>query len=157
MIELTFTKPFRKIDTEIFGDLKEVDVLDVCYHLFLGTVTFRLDGLDLSPDWGVLPVVDFASAMLRVVEVLRTGRSEQFEYTHSDDLIFFHTAGDGMVTISSNYRPGRCIVGITEFSDAVDRMSFELLTFLREEHADIFGNTEFLDWYPGVRDFNRLN
>lgn len=137
----------------LYEDLEHIDVGDICYYLFCGKVTFRLNELDLSTHWGVVPVVDFSSCLLRVTENLRAGKSETFEFTEGEGEIVFKLISSDKAEVRADYISGRAVVSIRELSDAVDRMSFKLLSFLRQNHPDLFRNAEFLDWYRGARAF----
>ena len=102
-------------------DLASADEGALCYDVLLGDVIFIVNEADFSAKWGWVPIVDFAACLRRVVFELKEGRSaeETFEFTESDDTIWFKREGSE-VNISTSYATGEARVALDELKTSVD-------------------------------------
>ena len=83
-------------------DLSSASKEQIHYDLFLGDVTFVVDGADFSAHWGWVPILDFAASLWQVIDGLTEKPNAVFEFTESEALIEFSLNGD-RVEVSSNY------------------------------------------------------
>ena len=84
------------------GDILSYLWYNFHYDIFLGDITFIVDGADFSTELGWVPVLDFAVCLSRAVSALTESPHDQFEFTGSSDAIYFLLDND-RVEISSNY------------------------------------------------------
>jgi hypothetical protein len=87
------------------ADLRHVSESELHYDLFLGDITFRVDGFDISTSWGWVPVIDFAACLHRIAEELQPNQSESFEFTESEHRIEFKLQNNE-VEIRATYGTG---------------------------------------------------
>lgn len=84
-------------------DLRTADEMTLRFDAFPGDVVFRVGAVDLSAQWGWVPVLDFALALETIAQRLANHRHELFEFTESGATIDFRQNGDDAVTISPSY------------------------------------------------------
>jgi hypothetical protein len=111
--------------------LSTVTETDLRYYVAPGDVVLRADQMDLSANWGWIPLIDFALALREIAEALAVEEgSETFEFTESEATLKFERQGQE-VAISGSYAPGVVRVPLPVFKDQVrefaQRLDAELL------------------------------
>jgi hypothetical protein len=107
---------------------------------FIGDLKFRVDDLDLSANWGWIPLLDAAIGLRQVVEELDRGSGQAaFDFTENDSEIRFARESDSQtICVSSTYTDGQGYVPLNELRAVVrtfDRSVFD----------------EALAWFPELR------
>ncbi|NJL27738.1 MAG: hypothetical protein HC897_07500 [Thermoanaerobaculia bacterium] len=123
------------------NQMREVNLRDVSanalhYDLFLGDVTFQSKGADFSACWGWVPVLDFASAMLRIVVALEHSGRQQLEFTESEAVLNFERSED-QVRISASYTSATAIVPYQDLRVAVATFAQKAVTELGAEFPEL--------------------
>jgi len=67
---------------------------DLRYYLFPGDVAFVVGACDFSTNWGWVPILDFASALLWLLDDLDESGPRHFEFTESDATIDFRLSDE---------------------------------------------------------------
>ena len=92
MIKLDYIIDETKTGLTADGDLPPDSIgseMQLHYDIFLGDITFIVDGADFSTELGWVPVLDFAVCLSRAVSALTESPHDQFEFTGSSDAIDF--------------------------------------------------------------------
>lgn len=130
-------------------DLRSVGRDELHYDLFLGHVTFQIDGHDFSASWGWVPVLDFAVCLKTIVEGLAIGRSEAFEFTESDAKLQFERRDDS-VHLSANYVPDLAEVAYDELLTEVRAFAARVIEELARLYPPLIANQAFQSlWNSG--------
>jgi hypothetical protein len=121
--------------------LADADESSLRYDCFLGDVTFMVFEVDLSANWGWVPVLDFALSLVSIVDALAVGDGAEglFEFTESDAAISFRRVGDA-VEIEASYVPGLARVGYADLRGAAKRFLLRILEDLIGQHPDLGAN-----------------
>src|SRR5688500_9690897 len=70
-------------------DLAGANEQTLHYDLFLGDIVFRVNEIDMSADWGWIPIIDFARCLYHIAKELESGCQDSFEFTESEHRIEF--------------------------------------------------------------------
>ena len=128
---------------EDFADLANVEETDLRYYVALGDVMLGRGQIDLSANWGWIPLIDFALALLEIADALSAAEgSETFEFTESEATLQFDRVGEE-VTITSSYAPGEIRVPLPEFKYQVDDFARRLDKALLDKHPELELNPEY--------------
>ena len=128
---------------EDFADLANVEETDLRYYVALGDVMLGRGQIDLSANWGWIPLIDFALALLEIADALSAAEgSETFEFTESEATLQFDRASEE-VTITSNYAPGEIRAPLPEFKNQVDDFARRLDKALLDKHPELELNPEY--------------
>jgi len=119
-------------------DLSNITVEDLSYRLFLGSVKLSGDNQEMNFDYDWIPLVDFASAMLRIQRKFSSGLSthETFEFTESDEKLIFELSDD-LVSIDSKRTKERLVVSLDDYSAGVVKNYVDLVSQLITKYPDI--------------------
>lgn len=106
----------------------EADESVLRYDCFLGDVIFMAFEVDLSAEWGWVPILDFALSLDWIVEALveESGTEGTFEFTESDATIVFRRIGDS-VEIQASYVAGSAKVGYVDLRRSARRFLLKVL------------------------------
>ena len=128
---------------EDFADLANVEETDLRYYVALGDVMLGRGQIDLSANWGWIPLIDFALALLEIADALSAAEgSETFEFTESEATLQFDRVGEE-VSITSSYAPGEISVPLPEFRNQVDDFARRLDKALLQKHPELELNPEY--------------
>ena len=119
------------------------------YELFLGDITFRIEGADFSATWGWIPVLDFALQLYAIAEELPIVRSRSFRFTESDAQIMF-SVDRQYVRVDSNYGTGRGVVAYHEFRQAMESFARRVVSELDDRCPGLARNPEVLALMPSA-------
>lgn len=122
---------------------RDVDEMQLRYDCFFGDIYFVAAGLDLSADWGWIPVLDFALAMKLIGTELVAGRGAVFDFTDSSLTIKFTPYVD-KVSIQAEYVSGVATVRIADFEKAASAMLSHVRSDIESAHPDLLLNEEYL-------------
>lgn len=142
-----------KYDENIFGKIESIDTGDLEYHFLPGSIEFIVDDKNFSPTWGGTLIVDFAVCMMRVRDSLYKGESYTFDFSEGVEQIFFEIREKNTVRIHADYLSGEALIKLTDLCDLLNDFSLSVLSYLSDNYPKIFQNSDFLDWYPGSRQF----
>jgi hypothetical protein len=128
---------------EDLADLGTAEETDLRYYAAPGDVVLCTDQVDLSANWGWIPLIDFALALREIVEALseREG-SEKFEFTESEATLQFDRVGDEIV-ITSSYAPGELRAPFSVFRNQVDEFGPRLDRELLQKHPELELNPDY--------------
>jgi hypothetical protein len=112
-------------------DLATTDETGLRFYAATGDIVLRNDQADLSARWGWIPLIDFALALLEIIEALAVNDGSQtFEFTESDATLQFDRRGEE-IAIRGSYAVGEITLPFAAFTDrATDfarRLDAELL------------------------------
>ena len=128
---------------EDFADLATVEETDLRYYVAPGDVMLRRGQADLSANWGWIPLIDFALALLEIADALSAAEgSETFEFTESEATLQFDRVGEE-VTITSSFAPGEIRTPLPEFRNQVDDFARRLDKALLQRHPELELNPEY--------------
>ena len=128
---------------EDFADLATVEETDLRYYVAPGDVMLGGGQTDLSANWGWIPLIDFALALVEIADALSaTEGSETFEFTESEATLQFDRVGEE-VTITSSYAPGEIRASLPEFRNQVDDFARRLDKALLQKHPELELNPEY--------------
>jgi len=128
---------------EDFADLATVEETDLRYYVAPGDVMLRGGQADLSANWGWIPLIDFALALLEIADALSAAEgSETFEFTESEATLQFDRVGEE-VTITSSFAPGEIRTPLPEFRNQVDDFARRLDKALLQRHPELELNPEY--------------
>jgi hypothetical protein len=114
------------------ADLTAADETDLRFYFATGDIILRKGENDLSAGWGWIPLIDFALAIRKIVEVLSVNDgSETFEFTESDATLQFDRRGREMI-IHGSYANREITVPFEVFAEKATgfarRLDMELLS-----------------------------
>jgi hypothetical protein len=128
---------------EDFADLATVEETELRYYVAPGDVMLGRGQTDLSANWGWIPLIDFALALLEISDALSAAKgSETFEFTESEATLQFDRIGEE-VSITSSYAPGEIRVPLPEFRNQVDDFARRLDKALLQKHPELELNPEY--------------
>ena len=128
---------------EDFADLATIEETDLPYYVAPGDVMLGRGQTDLSANWGWIPLIDFALALVEIADALSAAEgSETFEFTESEATLQFDRAGEE-VTITSSYAPGAIRAPLREFRNQVDDFARRLDKALLQKHPELELNPEY--------------
>ena len=128
---------------EEFADLATVEETELRYYVAPGDVMLRCGQTDLSANWGWIPLIDFALALVEIADALSAAEgSETFEFTESEATLQFDRVGEE-VTITSSYAPGAIRAPLREFRNQVDDFARRLDKALLQKHPELELNPEY--------------
>ena len=128
-------------------DLRHVGQSELHYDEFLGDIVFRVNGADMSAQWGWIPIVDFAACLHRIGEELQARHCESFEFTESEHRIDFKLTDD-MLEIGATYAVSSACVGLNEFRQKTGEFLRRVLDDLSRANPTLNGNEYFQLLYP---------
>jgi hypothetical protein len=125
-------------------NLAQVSEEDLRYRLFLGDIIILGNNCNLSTSWEWVPVVDFASSLLRIKDELSDGttRSSTFEFTESGDTITFNRV-NGVVKVECSYRQCSAESSIQELILEIDAFVQNVFTTLICKYSAVQANETF--------------
>ena len=148
-IDFQPSKPSRPAEVDL--DLASASESQLRYEAFTGDVAFEIEGLDLSARWGWIPGLDFAAALVHVVEDLEGGAPEAaLDFTESEDEIRFSRRPDGNVEVRSTYTDGSAEVALSELRSASVAFAQSMLRSLCERWPALEHNSDLRRWYPST-------
>ena len=128
---------------EDFADLATIEETDLRYYVAPGDVMLGRGQTDLSANWGWIPLIDFALALVEIADALSAAEgSETFEFTESEATLQFDRVGEE-VTITSSYAPGAIRAPLREFRNQVDDFARRLDKALLQKHPELELNPEY--------------
>jgi hypothetical protein len=128
---------------EDFADLATVEETELRYYVAPGDVMLGRGETDLSANWGWIPLIDFALALLEIADALSAAEgSETFEFTESEATLQFDRVGEE-VSITASYAPGEIRVPLPEFRNQVDDFARRLDKALLQKHPELELNPEY--------------
>ena len=128
---------------EDFADLATVEETDLGYYVAPGDVMLGSGQTDLSANWGWIPLIDFALALVEIADALSAAEgNETFEFTESEATLQFDRVGEE-VTITSSYAPGEIRAPLPEFRHQVDDFARRLDKALLQKHPELELNPEY--------------
>lgn len=136
-----------KINFLLVPDIQEFDLLNMDetqmrYAIFVGSVTLEADESSINLNWGWIPLIDFAISLDLISKQLArlNNAKETFEFTESDDKLFFEREED-MLSIS------------TSFSHEILKVDFEQFIY----EVKIFCNRVFAECQDVYKNISRFN
>lgn len=152
MIELDFYIEERKeaYYRRLYGKLATASEEELRYYLFQGGFTLIVDECDLSANWGWVPILDFSSCLYWCAKDIATGKEAVFEFTESDEKIYFEKSGP-TVRVSSDYAECEGQVGYEEFLRAADDFSQRVILQLSQTYPELRRNEELRNWYANKK------
>lgn len=121
-------------------DLAAAEEADLRYYVAPGDIILHKDKTDLSARWGWIPLIDFALALLKIVETLAVaGGTETFEFTESEATLQFETKGQEMI-VSGSYAPGEIVVPLSVFREQAREFARRLDKELLTRHPELGRN-----------------
>ena len=115
------------------------------YDCFLGNIRFVVDDVDLSMDWGWIPILDFALSLQHVVRRLMQIGFERMEFTDSDCTIEFRVIADDVLQIQSSYLEGVSVTGAREFREKSRDFFSRVRRHIEEDIPEIRTNESYLN------------
>ena len=143
MVVLDYQIAARSPEKSGKANLLEATQDELHYSLFLGDVSFRIDGADFSAPWGWVPILDFAVAVAGVVCSLKDGDDEAFEFTESEALIRFRRQGD-RVAVAAEYVDASALVLHRDLKAAVTEFKTRVISDLMSAYPELAQNSAFL-------------
>jgi hypothetical protein len=122
------------------------------YGAFMGDQIFVIDGADFSAKWGWVPILDFATSLVKIIQGLHAHESELlFEFTESDAQIQFNRQAD-RVLVTSNYSTAKATTPLGELDKAAASYAERVLRDAINLHPTLNTNHSLAAWYPSVRE-----
>lgn len=140
MIELDFAIHRDSSLTDVVWH--EVGEVSLRYDCFLGDIIFKVAGVDMSAQWGWVPILDFAICMRMIGDTLSLGRPDVFDFTESGVIIDFIPRGNEVV-ITPEYAPGASVVLMSEFQNAAEQMLSQVRARIEADHPDLRENPHY--------------
>jgi hypothetical protein len=123
-------------------DLSDASEEDLRYSYLLGDVDLRSGDIDLSANWGWVPLLDFVASLITLLRRLPTTREESFEFTESGSQLRFYLK-DGWVEIRSNYEPGIIRIPYEDLMRRATDFAVDTVKTLREAAPSLNRNPVF--------------
>jgi hypothetical protein len=101
--------------------IEEMTEDELRYYFYTGDVVLKSSNGNINLEWEWIPLFDFSLNMKRIAGVLSKGGGdevERFEFTESDDLLFFERKED-LIKISTSFSTEEIIVKFNEFEAGV--------------------------------------
>ena len=128
---------------EDFADLATAEETDLRYYVAPGDVLLERGQTDLSANWGWIPLIDFALALLEIADALSAAEgSETFEFTESEATLQFDRVGEE-VSITSSYAPGEIRAPLPAFRNQVNEFARRLDKALLQKHPELELNPDY--------------
>ena len=87
------------------------------YDLFCGDIYFRIDGANFDAVWNWIPVIQFSTELAKICCTLQNGETAEFEFTESDDKIWFSRTKE-VIDVSSDYSNAHAQTSLAEIRSA---------------------------------------
>ena len=117
MLVLDYTLSEQSKDPESIGELNlsEISLADLHYsNLFNGSVIIKDGNVDLSAEWGWIPILHFAEVLFFISEDILSSGHEVYEYTENSEFLTFDLVAD-VLTIKASYSNQDIHVSIKDF------------------------------------------
>ena len=124
------------------GSLRSASDVEIHYLCFLGDINFKVDSLDLSTEWGWVPVLDFAVCISEIVNSLHSSSVGLFEFTESEESISFVLQND-TVKVSASYSEGEAVVVYGALRELVVGFARRLISELSTSYPETNTNLYF--------------
>ncbi len=105
MLVLDYTISEKSKDPSSIEDLNlsGISLADLHYsNLFNGDVIIKDENVDLSAEWGWVPILHFAEVLYFISENILSSGHEVYEYTENSESLSFDLAGN-MLNITASY------------------------------------------------------
>jgi hypothetical protein len=119
--------------------------VELMYSCFVGNVALGVGGVDLSANFGWIPLLHFANNVDLILYRLAADETKVYHFTESEDWISFSEHG-GDVEVRCSYAPN--VVGVADREDARKAARLAGLTLVQgieHEHSEIHSNSIFAD------------
>jgi hypothetical protein len=148
MIEIDYRLSPPWSEGEATLDLAAADETALRYRAFPGDQILRIDGVEFSAEWGWVPLLDFASALVEAVARLESGAADAaIDFTENDARIMLR--GDGAaIAVSCTFRDGVARIGRAELAAAARNHAARLLADLSGRFPRLRANSDLTRWYP---------
>ncbi|MFF1609656.1 hypothetical protein ACFVYA_17900 [Amycolatopsis sp. NPDC058278] len=115
------------------------------YSCFTGNVSIQAGNVDLSANFGWIPLLSFANNIDLMVERLVLGEVKVYHFTESDDWISLSEQEAG-IKMECSYLPGTVgFVGREDVRKGVRLASLTLVDCIERKYPEIGSNAVFLD------------
>jgi hypothetical protein len=127
-------------------ELSAADESELRYNVALGDLLLNSNEVDLSAEWGWVPLLDFALALQEIVNKLdREGAKEVFEFTESGAELRFARVGQKIV-ISASYADGELKVSPATFDKQIKEFATKVANELTRKYPELKQNKVFKQW-----------
>jgi hypothetical protein len=127
-------------------ELSAADETELRYNVALGDLLLSSNDVDLSAEWGWVPLLDFALALHKIVGKLdHEGAKEVFEFTESGAELRFARVGQKIV-ISASYADGELKVSPATFDRQIKEFATKIANELTHKYPELRQNNVFKQW-----------
>ena len=147
MIELDFN--VRRSSDSANIDWTWANEMLLRYDSFLWDIRFVVGDLDLSMDWGWIPVLDFALSLRHIGQRLYQGDSAVFDFTDSDLTITSSVREMKVVQIEASYVDGVGVTDVDEFCESARGFLSRVRRHIEKEVPEIQTNPRYLNLLKG--------
>jgi len=123
-------------------DLSAASEEDLRYSYLLGDVELRSGDIDLSANWGWVPLLDFVASLIPLLRRLPTTGQESFEFTESGSQLRFYLMDD-CVEIRTNYKSGIICIPYEELMRQASDFAVDTMRHLRDVAPSLDRNPVF--------------
>lgn len=125
-------------------ELPSLSEIDLRYGVAMGSLIMIVDGVDLSANWGWIPMLDLALALDDIRKQLLANSSAEavFEFTESDAAIMFQRTGND-VRIATSYSRCSVAVPLSDFCYAVGVFSDKVFRESVKQFPTLEANAAF--------------
>lgn len=146
MVELTYRLSKEWAHSWAGIDLAHADETALRYKAFLGDLFFTINGADFNAPWGWIPILDFALAFSDIVDELARGATESsFEFTESDECLFFVNHGKSVI-VSCSYNQQRAVIPLANLIEAGKSLTQRIYDEQSQAHPELLDNELFVKW-----------
>jgi hypothetical protein len=127
-------------------DLSAADETELRYNVALGDVLLSSNDVNLSAEWGWVPLLDFALSLYEISGRLgREGAKEVFEFTESGAEMRFARVGSKIV-ISASYVEGELKVSPSTFDKKIKGFAAKIADEIKRKYPELKQNAAFGQW-----------
>jgi hypothetical protein len=119
--------------------------MDLLYYCFNGDIILRQEKVDLSAQWGWVPILDFAIGLDSVMHALSKNDAADLDFTESDERLRFERVSD-LIHITATYAPGVIQVSLIELRQQVQQFVRKVFIQLGLQFPGLQLNPDFKNW-----------
>jgi hypothetical protein len=123
-------------------DLGLASEADLRYEFLLGDIVLRAGDVDLSAEWGWVPLLDFIVSLIMALKRLPSTGHEVYEFTESGAELRFYIV-NGAVEVRSNYAAGTIRTSYEHLMDVAKDFAGRAIGELRAAVPNLDRNPNF--------------
>jgi hypothetical protein len=116
-----------------------LDDVHLTWYCFQGDLVLKQGEIDLSTNWGWIPVLHIALAMTQIGHQLERSSKERYNFTESEAYLDFRNKS-GIVRITSSYAPGHIDIALDQFKSLANENLAKITGELFKRHPGLKQN-----------------